>query len=306
MTFLVIILFALTLYFSQNRNRIKSEISKKRSSWFSILVVISIVQLIMIRYSIQHLFLGLFIAFWAVYTYKARKQKSTSWKGWVKVFILVLSSFTYLSSVNLPYNWEPIVIQLVLLVVMIVLQGYLARFTPNTQTWFQETWISKGNSLNTNTSDSNVDSENKRVNKNTICNGSSYRCNTESIYTNQSQSENNDEQKSRILFLTSKGKKKRKKIMYWIDSIVLLIIVLPFIVFIMDKAVDGYKHYYHSVQNIGKVEEYDSTSIDSTGYDTFPVYGNVDYQGNTYYHQPETGERYVEDEYYNMPDTLAE
>lgn len=308
MTFLVIILFALTLYFSRNRNRIKSEISKKRGAWFSLLLIVSIGQLILSRYNTQHLFLGVFLILWAIYTYKSRKPKSISWKGWVKVILLVLSSFTYLSSTNSPYNWWPVVIQLVLLIAMIALQGRSVHLIPNAKTWFNKNWISGNNTLSIDQISHNIVGENTSINNGDEENIYSNNLNSDSLNTNEVPGDSNEERKSRILFLTSKKKKKGKKILYWVDGIVLIIIVLPFLVFIMDKAIDGYKHYYHSVQNIGKVEEYDSCCIDTTGYENSSVYDNSYYQSNAYYQEAQSGDTYITDEYYNynMLDSCAE
>lgn len=312
MTFLVIILFALTLYFSQNRNRIKSEISKKRSGWFSLLIIISIGQLILSRYNTQHLYIGVFLVLWSVYTYKARKPKSTSWKGWVKVIILVLSSLTYLSSVNSPYNWWPVVIQLVLMVAMLALQGNSVHLITDAKTWFMKNWISGNNTLSIDSIIHNAEGKNTNINNGGEENVLSNNFNSESSNTNEVQnenevqSENNVEKKSRIIFLSSK--KKKRKIIYWVGGITILIIVLPFLIFIMKKAFDGYMHYYHSVQNIGKVEEYDSCCVDTTGYENSPVYDNSYYQSNTYYQEAQSGETYVTDDYYNynMSDTCPE
>lgn len=60
------------------------------------------------------------------------------------------------------------------------------------------------------------------------------------------------------LKLHHKISKRTKRLIYWISGIILFIIILPFIILAIDKAVDGYLHYYHSVQNIGKEEECDT------------------------------------------------
>lgn len=90
--------------------------------------------------------------------------------------------------------------------------------------------------------------------------------------------------------------KKTKQLIYWIGGIILFILILPFIIFTIDKVIDGYMNYFYSVQNIGKSEETDSCVV-------------TDYVPNSdiiFYRSDGRIEDYPMEEYYNIPDSCAE
>lgn len=249
MIVIVVILFALTLYFSQNQSRVQTKISNSRRNWSYILAVVAVSQLLLCKYGTQHLFIGLFVGIWAWYTYIARKTRPVSWKGICKTVLLILSSFTYLASVNMMTYWEPVAIQAVILIAMIVLQrnpGHLT-FTSN---------------------EPNINAIN----------------------------EQNDNRESKSISLFSDTSKRTKRIIYWIAGVIIFIIVLPFIIFFVDKIVDGYMHYFYSVQQIGKVEVVDSVCIN----DDIPTTDII------HLHSDGSYEVYPIDEYYIPSDTCAE
>lgn len=248
MIILVVILFALTLYFSQNQSRVQTKISYSRRNWSYILASVAVLQLLLCIYGNQHLFIGVFVGIWARFTYTARKSAS-SWKGACKTILLVLSSFVYLASVNGPMLWEPVAIQATILIVMIVLQRNLGRLSTSNVPDMDETNEHKGNS---------------------------------------------SQKSNRLFFNVSK---RTKRIIYWIAGVIIFIIVLPFIIFFVDKIIDGYMHYFYSVQQIGKVEEVDSICV---------VEDDIPTSDIIYLHSDGTKEVYPIDEYYNIPDSSAE
>lgn len=143
MILLIIPFFALTLFMSQNHNRVESQISDARRNWSYIMAVVAVSQLLMSVHNLEHLFLGLFVGMWAWYTYMARKSKSTSLKGVFKTILLVLSSYIYLASVRISFDWLPLAIQAGILVVMMILQGYFG--------WYKVSATSnEGNTTNSN------------------------------------------------------------------------------------------------------------------------------------------------------------
>lgn len=135
MTFFVLILFSLTLYFAQNKRRIISTLSNARRDWSYILGVIGIVQFLMgFKFDSKHCLIGAFIIAWAWFTYRARKGQKKTWRTIIKTVILILSSIVFLASVNSPYNWEPIVIQALFLIFILALRGVFSKIQINTKT----------------------------------------------------------------------------------------------------------------------------------------------------------------------------
>lgn len=260
MIILVVFFFALTLYFSQNQSRVRSKISNSRRNCSYILAVVAVSQLLLCKYGVQHFFIGVFVGIWALYTYTVRKSGTTSWKGICKTFLLILSSFTYLASVNLPMHWEPVAIQATILIVILVLQRNLRRLT----------FTSKGPDMNA----TNVHKDNSEK--------------SIGLFSNVSKR-------------TKRSMSIRPGIIYWIAGVIIFVIVLPFIIFIVGKAVDGYMDYFYSVQNIGKVEEVDSCMID-----TCLTTEDVPISEIIYYRSDADVEVYPTNEYYTPSDTCAE
>ena len=91
--------------------------------------------------------------------------------------------------------------------------------------------------------------------------------------------------------------KRTKRLIYWISGSILFIIILPFIILAIDKAVNGYLHYYHSVQNIGKEEKYDSVVVTE---EDIPISDII------YYRSDGNVEVYPIENYYNSLDSCAE
>lgn len=249
MIILVVIIFALTLYFSQNQRRVQTKISNSRRNWSYILAVVAVSQLLLCKYGTQHLFIGVFVGIWALYTYTVRKSPASSWKGICKTVLLILSSFTYIASVNLPMHWEPVAIQATILILIILLQRNISRLA-----------------FSSNVSDTNATNGHK------------------------------DNIETRIS-LFSNISKRTKRIIYWIVGVIIFIIILPFIIFFVDKIIDGYMHYFYSVQQICKDEEVDSVCI---------VEDDIPTSDIIYFHSDGTKEVYPIEEYYNIPDSCAE
>lgn len=90
--------------------------------------------------------------------------------------------------------------------------------------------------------------------------------------------------------------KKTKRLIYWIGGIILFILLLPFIIFTIDKVVDGYMDYFYSVQHLSDSEEVDSCVVT----DDVPISDII------YYHSDGTVEGYPIEEYYNSADSCAE
>lgn len=94
----------------------------------------------------------------------------------------------------------------------------------------------------------------------------------------------------------SKLSKKTKRLIYWIGGIILFILLLPFIIFTIDKVVNGYMDYFYSVQHLSDSEEVDSCVVT----DDVPISDII------YYRSDGTVEVYPIEEYYNSADSCAE
>lgn len=90
--------------------------------------------------------------------------------------------------------------------------------------------------------------------------------------------------------------KKTKRLIYWIGGIILFILLLPFIIFTIDKVVNGYMDYFYSVQHLSDSEEVDSCVVT----DDVPISDII------YYRSDGTVEVYPIEEYYNSADSCAE
>ena len=249
MTLFILIFFALTLYFAQNKNRVTSPISNARRTWSYILTAVAVAQFLLgFKYSTQHhYFIGAFIGAWAWFTYEARKGQTT-WRNVFKTIILVSSSVVYLVAVDQPDNWALVVVQGFFLIIVLALQGYFIK-----------------TSVPMKVSDSHVDVAARKP---------------------------KTEFTKRVPLL--KLSKRTKSIIYWIGGIIIFIILLPFIIFIIDKGVDSYMHYFYSVKNIGK-EEVDSCVM----LDDVPISEIVHYKSDG------AVDVYPIDDYYNMPDSMV-
>jgi membrane protein len=222
-------------------------ISNARRNWSYILGVIGVVQLLMgFMFTPKHLFIGAFFIAWAWFTCRARKGQKKTWKTIIKTIILILSSVVFLASVNAPYNWEPIVIQALFLIIILALRGVFSRIQINPKT----------------SCSNDVDAHIMYVEKRTH----------------------------------PELSKRTKRLIYWIGGIILFITILPFIILAIDKAVDGYMHYYYSVQSIGQNEEVDSCVIT----DDVPISDII------YYPSDGNVEVYPVEDYYNTLDSAAE
>lgn len=239
MIFLVLILFILTLYFAQNKNRAKSLISNARRNWSYILGVIGVGQFLMgFAYEPTHFFIGIFVGIWAWFNYEARKGQKLTLKTTIKTIVLVLSSMIYLASINNPNSLYSVTLEAIFLIIVLVLRFDFSRMSDHKR-------VASPTIVATN-------SETDPISKGII---------DESI-------------KSSELKPQPKLSNKTKRLIYWIGGIILLILILPFIIFAIDNAVNREITYYHSVQGIGKVEEVDScvTGADEPTYDIMNDY----------------------------------
>lgn len=123
MILFVLILFSLTLYFSQNRQRVASPISNARRNWSYILGVIGVVQFLMgFSYEPKHFFIGAFVGAWTCFIYVARKGRVITWKTTIKTIVLVLSSIIYLAAINNPNSWVPMALETIFLLMVVALR----------------------------------------------------------------------------------------------------------------------------------------------------------------------------------------
>ena len=255
MIFLVLIVFLLTLYFAQNKNRVASTISIARRNWIFILGVIGIIQFLMgFTYEFKHFFIGAFVGAWACFIYVARKSQKITLKTTVKTIVLVLSSMIYLAAIDNPYNWVPIAFEAICLIIVLVL-----RFD------FSE-----------------MSTQNRVTSSDIIASSNETSPISKSISDELTQSPELKPQ-SKLSILT-------KKLIYWIGGIILIILILLLIILAIDKAIDGYMHYYHSVEGIGKIEEVDArvtyakASNYGTMYDDDMMCDNPDFGTVSQYH----------------------
>ncbi len=256
MILLVLILFLLTLYCAQNSQREASVISNARRNWSYILGLVGIVQFLMgFKYEPKHFFIGAFVGAWAMFNYAARKGQKVTLNTVIKTIVLVLSSMTYLVTINNLNNWVPVALEAIFLLIIFVLR-------------FDFTRVSFSTAVVTTNDTPPISRE----------------------FIDESA-------KSAELRPQFELSKKKKRLIYWISGIILFIIILPFIILAIDKAVDGYMHYYHSVQNIGKVEEVDSTVVTD---EDVPISNII------YYRSDGNIEVYPIESYYNSLDSVAE
>lgn len=255
MILFVLILFSLTLYFAQNRQRIISPISNVRRNWSYILGIIGVAQILMgFAHDPKHFFIGAFVGAWAWFLYVARKGRVITGKTALKTIVLVFSSIIYLAAVNNSNSWVPVALEAIFLLIVVTLRLNFSKVPYSTTVV--------------------TTSDTATISKEVI----------------------NESDKSAKLQPQLRISKKTKRLIYWIGGIILFIIILPFIIFAIDKAVDGYMHYYHSVQNIGKEEEADScvreTDVPTSDIIYYRSHGNV--------------EVYPIENYYNSLDSAAE